>query len=35
MFEARIKEGIIFKKLIDSIKELVKNVCINANGSGL
>ena len=35
MFEARINEGIVFKKIVDSIKDLVKNVNIDANGSGL
>ena len=35
MFEAKLEEGVIFKKLIESIKELVKNVNIDASTSGL
>ncbi len=35
MFEAKLQEGNIFKKTIDAIKDLVKNVNIDANSSGL
>lgn len=35
MFEARIEEGSVFKKIVDSIKELVKSVNLDANPTGL
>ena len=35
MFEARLEEGVIFKKIVESIKDLVKNVNIEANASGI
>lgn len=35
MLEARLEEGVIFKKLVEAIKDLVKNVNIDASGSGL
>lgn len=31
MFEAKYEKGTILKKIIDSIKDLVKNVNIDAN----
>jgi len=35
MFEAKLQQSISFKKIIDSIKDLVKSVNIDANSSGL
>jgi proliferating cell nuclear antigen PCNA len=35
MFEARLEEGVIFKKIVEAIKELVKNVNLDMNGSGI
>lgn len=35
MFEARLEEGVIFKKIVDAIKDLVKNVNLDSNGSGI
>lgn len=35
MFEARIEEGHIFRKIVDAIKELVKSVNLEANGTGV
>ncbi|KRX02312.1 hypothetical protein PPERSA_09929 [Pseudocohnilembus persalinus] len=35
MFEAKYEKGTILKKIIDSIKDLVKNVNIDANTQGL
>ena len=35
MFEARLNDGQIFRKIVDSIKDLVKNVNIDATNNGL
>ncbi|EGR29791.1 proliferating cell nuclear antigen, putative [Ichthyophthirius multifiliis] len=35
MFQAKLEEGILFKKIVDSIKDLVKQVNIDANPNGL
>lgn len=35
MFEARLEDGTIFKKIIDSIKDLVKNVNIDVTPKGI
>ena len=35
MFEARLEQGHLLKKIIDAIKDLVKTVNIDANSSGL
>jgi proliferating cell nuclear antigen len=35
MFDAKLKEGAIFKKIIEAIKDLVKQVNLEANQSGL
>ena len=35
MFEARLEEGVIFKKIVDAIKELVKNVNLDMNSGGI
>lgn len=35
MFSARLDQGVIFKKIVDAIKDLVKNVNIEANPSGI
>lgn len=35
MFSATYNQGVLFKKIVDSIKELVKNVNIDASGQGL
>ncbi len=35
MFEARLDDCIVFKKIIDSLKDLVKMVNIEANPKGL
>jgi len=35
MFSAKLQEGIILKKIVEAIKDLVKNVNIDANSSGL
>ncbi len=35
MFEARLEQGIILKKIIDSLKELVKTVNIDTNEGGI
>ncbi len=31
MFEARLEEGIVLKKIVEAIKDLVKTVNIDAN----
>jgi proliferating cell nuclear antigen len=35
MFEAKLSEGHIFKKIIESLKDLVKSVNFDANNTGL
>jgi proliferating cell nuclear antigen len=35
MFEAKLSEGHVFKKIIDSLKDLVKSVNFDANNTGL
>jgi proliferating cell nuclear antigen len=35
MFEARLEEGVQFKKIVDAIKELVKNVNLDMNSGGI
>jgi len=35
MFEAKLSEGGIFKKIIDSIKDLVKDVNLEVSPTGL
>jgi proliferating cell nuclear antigen len=35
MFEARLKEGHILKKIVEAVKDLVKSVNFDANSSGL
>jgi proliferating cell nuclear antigen len=35
MFEARLKEASILKKIIEAIKDLVKTVNIDATSSGI
>ena len=35
MFEARLEQGHVLKKIIDAIKDLVKTVNLDANSSGL
>ena len=35
MFEAKLAEGHVFKKIIDSLKDLVKSVNFDANNTGL
>ena len=35
MFEAKLQEGHVFKKIIDSLKDLVKSVNFDANNTGL
>jgi len=35
MFEAKLEEGVVFKKIVEAIKDLVKNVNIEANPQGL
>lgn len=35
MFEARMEEGNVFKKIVEAIKDLVKNVNLDANGTGI
>ena len=35
MFEAKLEQGIILKKIVESIKDLVKSVNIDANASGI
>ena len=35
MFEAKLSEGHVFKKIIDSLKDLVKSVNFEANNTGL
>jgi hypothetical protein len=34
MFEAKLSEGIVFKKIIDSIKDIVTDVNIDISPSG-
>jgi proliferating cell nuclear antigen len=35
MLEAKLDEGLIFKKIVDAIKDLVKQVNIDASSTGL
>lgn len=35
MFEARIEDGLVFKKIVDAIKDLVKTCNLDANGTGI
>ncbi|KAL4426763.1 hypothetical protein ABPG74_006541 [Tetrahymena malaccensis] len=35
MFEAKLQQGVVFKKIVDAIKDLVKSVNIDASTSGL
>ncbi|CAD8095551.1 unnamed protein product [Paramecium primaurelia] len=35
MFEAKFEDGVLFKKIVEAIKELVKNVNLEANGTGI
>lgn len=35
MFDAKLQQGVLFKKIVDSIKDLVKSVNIDANQNGL
>ncbi|CAD8064211.1 unnamed protein product [Paramecium primaurelia] len=35
MFEAKFEDGGLFKKIVEAIKELVKNVNLEANGTGI
>ncbi|CAD8117790.1 unnamed protein product [Paramecium sonneborni] len=35
MFEAKFEDGVQFKKIVEAIKELVKNVNLEANGTGI
>jgi len=35
MFQAKLLQGSIFKKIIDSIREIVKSVNIDASSTGL
>lgn len=35
MFEARLEQGVVLKKIVEAIKDLVKNVNIDANESGM
>lgn len=35
MFEAKFEDGTLFKKIVEAIKELVKNVNLEANGTGI
>lgn len=35
MFEAKLQEGHVFKKIIESLKDLVKSVNFDANSSGI
>lgn len=35
MFEARLQQGVILKKIIDSLKDLVKTVNIDTNEGGI
>ena len=35
MFEARLEQGHVLKKIIEAIKDLVKTVNLDANSSGL
>lgn len=35
MFDAKLQQGVLFKKIVDSIKDLVKSVNIDASQNGL
>jgi proliferating cell nuclear antigen len=35
MFEAKLQEAQVFKKIIESLKDLVKSVNMDANNTGL
>lgn len=35
MFEARLEKGVTFKKIVDAIKDLVKNVNLDMNNEGI
>ncbi|CAD8148984.1 unnamed protein product [Paramecium octaurelia] len=35
MFEAKFNDGVLFKKIVEAVKELVKNVNLEANGTGI
>ena len=35
MFEAKLQDGTILKKIVDSIKELVTDVNLDVNSSGI
>jgi len=35
MFEARLAEGNVLKKIVDAIKELVKSVNLDVSSSGI
>jgi proliferating cell nuclear antigen len=35
MFEARLEEGVIFKRIVDAIKELVKGANLDLNSGGI
>jgi len=35
MFEAKLSEGVVFKKIVDSIKDIVTDVNIDISPSGI
>lgn len=35
MFEARLTQGLILKKVLDALKDLITEACLDVNSSGI